>query len=289
MVTTGVGSHYVFLYNRETNTISTKDGSQSAFVDFYNGDYSESTLQQLNGFDRNIKYGMLWEMQRLQSAYDVGLLKKSPDELFGDSNICELTVDVVKSTQTQYSINGERIFELCVPELYTKEEEEQMYDFDQPFKTRQSKGYDPYDNSINIAVGDKYNLGNGYCATVRDYGVFWDDFGKGTAVNDRKMNQFVGALNNLIKFADHIAPAGFLDDYTSIILEFLKQLGVDTDREFTINGTKCEVKDGMIREVGSYNGVPKEIYEKMLKRYEDSCLIPLSENETFAKYFNKQG
>ncbi len=31
-----------------------------------------------------------------------------------------------------------------------------------PYKTRQSRGYDPTDNSIHIAVGDVFNLGNGY-------------------------------------------------------------------------------------------------------------------------------
>ena len=43
----------------------------------------------------------------------------------------------------------------------------------------------------------------------------------------------------------------------------------------------------MIREVGSYNGVPREIYEKALKRREEGFLVPLKEREDFAKYFNK--
>lgn len=51
----------------------------------------------------------------------------------------------------------------------------------------------------------------------------------------------------------------------------------DTDREFTINKTKCHVVDGRIQEVGNISGVPDSIYQKAVKRYEEWAYKPLAE------------
>ena len=56
----------------------------------------------------------------------------------------------------------------------------------------------------------------------------------------------------------------------------LEELGVDTSREFTINGTKCQVKNGRIEEVGNTHVVPNSIYEKARKRYEEMLAQPLA-------------
>ena len=64
---------------------------------------------------------------------------------------------------------------------------------------------------------------------------------------------------------------------TSMMLEFLKELGVDTDKEFMINDTVCEVRNERIGEVGNKVGVPSSIHQKAVERYEELLYIPLSE------------
>ena len=59
------------------------------------------------------------------------------------------------------------------------------------------------------------------------------------------------------------------DSYTNYILEFLTSQGVDTSREFVINGTHCELVNGKIREVGNDYVVPSSIQAAAVKRYEE--------------------
>ena len=57
--------------------------------------------------------------------------------------------------------------------------------------------------------------------------------------------------------------------YLSLIHIFLASQGVDTSREFVINGTHCELVNGKIREVGNDYVVPISIQQKAVKRYEE--------------------
>ena len=66
-------------------------------------------------------------------------------------------------------------------------------------------------------------------------------------------------------------------EYTPMLLELLREMGVDTGREFSINETKCYVADGRIKEVGNASGVPNTVYHAAAKRYEEWLNMPLSE------------
>ena len=73
----------------------------------------------------------------------------------------------------------------------------------------------------------------------------------------------------MIHFADQQYFSSMTDTYTDYILEFLSSQGVDTSREFVINGTHCELVNGKIREVGNDYVVPSAIQQKAVKRYEE--------------------
>ena len=79
----------------------------------------------------------------------------------------------------------------------------------------------------------------------------------------------VGGLSSLIHFADQQYFSSMTDTYTDYILEFLSSQGVDTSREFVINGTHCELVNGKISEVGNDYVVPSAIQQKAVKRYEE--------------------
>ncbi len=48
----GIGSRNTYIYNTQTGKLSSKDGQQDAFVDYFNGDISGDEDDTLNGFDR---------------------------------------------------------------------------------------------------------------------------------------------------------------------------------------------------------------------------------------------
>ncbi len=85
-----------------------------------------------------------------------------------------------------------------------------------------------------------------------------------------KMNQLVWGLNALIHFADQQWFSSMIDkESTPMLLELLNELGVDTNKEFIINETKCEVVNGRIKEAGNNSVVPSSLYHEAVKRYEE--------------------
>ena len=77
-----------------------------------------------------------------------------------------------------------------------------------------------------------------------------------------------------------------------MLLSFLRELGIDTSREFTLNGTKCIVKNGEIQESGNKWVVPSSVHNKALQRYEEWLSQPLSAhiyNSQTGKLSSKDG
>lgn len=106
-----------------------------------------------------------------------------------------------------------------------------------------------------------------------------DSYGNGTAEDYKNADYFAIGLSALIHFGDQQAFASLhrATVSTPIMLEFLRELGVDTDKQFIINETVCEVRNGCIGEVGNKAGVPGSIHRKALKRYEEMMSVLLSE------------
>lgn len=268
----GVGSTFSYIYNSKTGKLSTKDGSADEFVDYFNGDLSGKDSRTLNGFDASNKSSM----ERMIELFEAGWIGKNI--LNGlESDEYEISGEIVDAATSEYAINGEKIFTAYGAVSYTSDEIKLFATIDQPFKTRQPKAYDPITNSINIAVGDVFNLGNGYRLIVKDNYVHGEGWGRDES-KDKKMNILIGALGSLIHFADQQWFSGMIDlqdGGTAMVLELLKELGIDTNKEFIINGTKCEVRHGKIHEVGNHVGVPTSIYEKALERSEKLAYVPL--------------
>jgi hypothetical protein len=146
----------------------------------------------------------------------------------------------------------------------------------QPYRTVHSQGYNPSDNSINLAVGDRIDLENGYAIQINRNCVSVE--GYETETNNKNLNSLVLGLDALIRFADQQCSSAILDlhqDSMPMLFDLLDELGVDTSREFIINGTKCEIVNGKIREAGNSHMIPGSVYRQALKKYEDACYQPL--------------
>ena len=264
----GIGSKSTYLYDTNTKKMSTKEGQTDAFTDYFNGIASEESYKELNGFDSNKKR----DIKNMMKLFESGLLSAGKT-----SDVYEITSNIVDGGSTEYYVNGKKVFTAYNAVDYTYDEVKSFSTISQPFHTYQHQGYNPINNSINIGVGNRFDLGNGYRLTVRDDCVWGEGYGCGSSADDEKMNKLVYGVNALVHFADQQWFSSMIDESsTPMVLQFLNELGVDTSKEFTINGTKCEVKDGRICEVGNTHVVPNTIYAKALKRYEELLYQPLS-------------
>lgn len=275
MSVSGVGSNFAYIYNSMTGKLSTKDGSADEFVDYFNGDLAAEESKELNGFDAKKK----GDIESMIFWFTEGAKSGIAKDIFNNRNGYEYEIsgEIVDAVTGVYSVNGEKIFTAFIGVGNYTPDEIKTFTTNQPFITHQSKGYDPATNSINIAVGDVFDLGNGYRFTVEDDHVSWKFYGKESEEMDVKANQFNWGLSALIHFADQQWMSDMIiDECTPMILEFIKELGVDTSKEFTINETKCHLVKGKIKEVGNVCGVPSSIYNKAVKRYEEELCKPLS-------------
>ena len=278
MTISGVGSVYSYNYNLATKRLSAEVGQEDEFVRYCNDEIKEEDTSELNGYDYRTKGVIQGFAERMQWLYDAGLMDK-PIAEDGTEDV-ELTCEVEDISTTSIYVNGEKRLTAIVPGvIYTNDEVRSFTTMAPPFKTRVHQDYDPSDNSIHIAVGDEFTYGNGYTFTVGETNVMgshYDYDGKSDAEN-KDADRFKGALNSLLHFADQQYISDMIDkSMTPQILSFLQDQGVDTSREFIINETRCEVKDGRIREVGNKTGIPNSIYNKALARYEAALEMPLN-------------
>ena len=273
MSISGVGSVNSYIYNIKTGKLSTKDGSHDEFVEYFNDNLKGEDSDALNGFDQQRK-GCVKQMLRLMK--EMGLGKNILDTLQGDE--IEITSEIVDATTSTYCINGEKVFTANAAVRYTPEEISVFGKITQPYKTTHPTGYDPLRNRLSIGVGNVFEFGNGYKFTVERDRVRVDSYGKGTAEDHQNADSFAFGLSALISFGDQQAFSALhrAAVSTPMMLEFLNELGVDTNREFIINETRCEVRNGRIEEVGNKVGVPGSIHQKAVERYEKWMYLPLS-------------
>ena len=276
MAISGVGTVYNYNYNLVSKRISGTDGKNDEFVQYCNGELKGEDSAELNGYDYRTKGVINGFMERMQWLYDAGLMDKPVAD--PETEDIELSCEIEDITTTSIYVNREKRLTAIVPGVvYTGDEIRSFATVAPPFKTKVHQDYNPSDNSIHIAVGDKFSYGNGYTLTVGETKVMGDGYDGKSDAENQAVDRFSWALNSLLHFADQQYISDMIDkDMTPQILSFLQEQGVDTSREFTINETRCEVRDGRIREVGNKTGIPNSIYNKALARYEESLEAPLN-------------
>lgn len=280
---TGIGSSGSYMYNIATGRLSAMDGqAEDEFIRYFNGDMDGADLDKLNGYDRRTKAAMRDAIDRIQEFYEAGLTDKPVSKDGSQDTMIGYDIDSAESVSVY--VNGEKRVTMVAAMYYLPDEISSFSTIAPPFKTKVHKDYDPSDNSISIAVGDSFGYGNGYTFTVGEDKVMGAGYeGKSDAEN-KKAGEFLLAIDSLLHFADQQYFSSMIDkDMTPIALDFLRARGVDTSREFIVNGTRCEIRNGRIYEVGNKTGVPNSVYNKALARYEEALSAPLSQTGESAK------
>lgn len=283
MSISGVGSRNTYIYNSRTGKLSTKDGEKDAFVDYFNGDIKGDEDDTLNGYDRASKA----EIKRC-----LEFMPQADRDLFSDpaKEEYEITTEIVDAVTSTVQVDGGKILTHYDASFFLYIDPSDLFQKAGAFQTHEHKGYNPTDNSVNIAVGDVFDLGNGYRLRVGEDEVYSEGYGHKNGENDERVQALAWGLGALIHFSEgrwsglmfELGDRGRSDmmgGTTPMLLELLRQLGVDTDREFILNGTKCEVRNGKIHEVGDKWGVARAVRDEAIRKYEEEMLRPLSERK----------
>lgn len=270
MGVSGINSICTYKYHTKSGKLSTEDGSQNNFTSYYNNDCSEEILHTLNGFDAKRKH----DIETLMDVFAPN--SQLIQNLIGNKDAFELTCECIDAATSVYSVNGTKVLTAYDGLPFSCVNFKNELNSRQPYKTYRSQEYDPKENSINIAVGDKIDFENGYVLTVEKDHISVEGYENET--HNMKLNRLILGLDALIHFADQQCSAANLklhQDSVPMLLGLLREMGVDTSREFTINGTKCEVVNGEIKEAGNTHVIPSSVYQKALKRYEEILFTTL--------------
>ena len=270
----GIGTSFQYLYDSNTKKLQCAgNGGEDEFTKWFNGETKDEELSEnLNGFDYKKKRDIQNMFMVLSATDTTGRVMHSKD----GNGIYEVSGELIDAMTSEYSIDGRKVFKAYDTPVYRNDEIQAFSTDSQPYKTHTSKPYDAQTNSLNIAVGDSFRLGNGYSLKVDSDNVQVAGYGSGSGQDDERADILAWGMNALIHFADQQWFADKIDaKSTPMVLELLRNMGVDTSKEFEINGTKCEVRDGRIREVGNTHVVPGSIYNEAVKRYEEALYMPL--------------
>jgi hypothetical protein len=288
----GIGSYSTYTYNFETGKISSDDEDDQLFVQYFNGEFDtdgDHLPEGLTGFDYR-KRGEIWGMAE-------GMLKEyyklHPEDYDGDMDI---GIEIVNGDLWKVSVLDVENY-VCYRRVgvsLTAEESHSPLNRMVDFETQSSEAYNAEKNSIKIGVGSSYELLDGYVFTIEKNKVsFQRDENKGNMLTDQKAGDICQYLEAFMYFADQ--KCGSRDiyamydgkAYNSFVQKFLKRLGVDTSKEFTVNETKCVFQDGQYvdAEYDYENGMTgaRGVYEKGLARYEAQLYAPL-EHDSFYEY-----
>lgn len=285
MSVSGIESSNTYIYNTRTGKLASKNGEKDAFVDYFNGDISGDEDDTLIGFDRARKAD-LENLIETWTRFDRNLLNDPAKEEY------EITTEFVDAVTSTVQVDGSKIFTCYNGGFFANIAPSALFQKGGPFLTHEHKNYDASDNSVNIAVGDVFDLGNGYRLRVGEDEIYGEGNRRNSEGNDEKLRALAWGLGVLIRFAEgqwsgvmleagdkmasETGRSDMMGGTTSMLLELLQQLGVDTDREFILNGTKCEVRNGKIREVGNHWGAPRAVREEAIRKYEEEMSRPLS-------------
>lgn len=180
MSISGVGSRNTYIYNSQTGKLSSKDGQKDDFVDYFNGDINGDESDTLNGFDRARKADIK-NLIETWTQFDRNLLNDPAREEY------EITTEIVDAVTSTVQVDGDKIFTCYSGGFFTHIDASLLFHREGPFLTHEHKDYDPSDNSVNIAVGDVFDLGNGCRLRVGEDQVYGEGYGNKNEENDERL------------------------------------------------------------------------------------------------------
>ncbi len=276
MSITGIGTTKSFTYHINAGKLESSNKGDDVFTQWYNGEISKEELpEEINGYDSDMKN----QLEGVLDAYSEKNNSKGYKWLTENEgrDVWNVTVEIKDVDLIEIRVGGVWKTECHLPVLCAKEDESIFTGKNVPYATTLHQDYDATDNSIQIAVGDKFDVGSGYTLVVGKNSV---DIIKQPWANPKewdRIHYLSLALNDFLHFADQQwMSMESSDEINEVVIDFLKRLGVNTEEKFIVNKTRCEIVNGRIREVGNIWCIPSSMYNAAKRRYEELLYQPIN-------------
>ena len=285
-----------YMFDANTRKLSTKDGSQDDLVDYFNEcgggvlcsglterralekKFFETHDVNLTGFDKKINQIILDGLITFRN-YEAGTKKFSS---LDNGGINEVYCEYVDGRFAVTFKNGDKDVKLYGPDQteYTPEEYEYIWsETGKEITTTESQPYNPQDNSISFAMGDTYQAGGGRVLTIGSTSV------RIKGQRDDIYDPLAKGLYKFILCAEQKYDTGAIpEEEREAVLGFLRRMGINTRKNFVVNGAEFYVPQGSNSIVVAgkksiiENGFPLSLYKKARARYEAWLMAPLKEN-----------
>lgn len=96
-----------------------------------------------------------------------------------------ILTEIVDAVTSTVQVDGGKILKCCSGSFFANVDIFSVLGKKGPFLTHEHKGYDASDNSVNIAVGDVFDLGNGYRLRVGEDQVYGEGYDRNGGVNEK--------------------------------------------------------------------------------------------------------
>lgn len=247
MAISGIGYTQTYYYNASTGTFTSKDKCGEAIADSLN---EEKSPVRLADFEKQQK-GLLEAFLRMQAQ--TGNKWDRYEQVDGQEGVYEVTYVKENELEAAVFVGEQEVFRqmatFCLPGTF-----DGTWDYMFPERTF----YDREKNSATIVPGDVFTLKNGYKIEVGKDGVrvAGDSYGKGSREEEAYAEKMAEAMNEFIKTANrgcfNLSVSMLGDITTQDIVDIVAQTGVNTSKEFTINGTKFAETDGQLHVNGAF-------------------------------------
>lgn len=96
-----------------------------------------------------------------------------------------ILTEIVDAVTSTVQVDGGKILKCCSGSFFANVDIFSVLGKKGPFLTHEHKGYDASDNSVNLAVGDVFDLGNGYRLRVGEDQVYGEGYNRNGGVNEK--------------------------------------------------------------------------------------------------------
>lgn len=263
MNVTGVGTAKTYYYNANTNKLYSKETKETDdFAAYYNEEETDST--KLNYFDIRMKNHITnFVKDFLNSNYT------------NDENIYELSFEIKDAFTDTINIGNFSVTGYTSPDLTTKQLDKFLDSYiDEPEGNYRFKGHPELEglNQLSLKRGDIFSVHRDYSLKIlNDRVIVLNSAGKEDTTNQEAMNT-AKVFDLLIRYSNgEITPdkvTGINDENFNSLCILLKNLGIDTEKEFTINNVSSTLKDGYLKELNNPFGYSQELLKEIERDYE---------------------
>lgn len=248
MEITKVGDSFQYLYNSKSKKVYSIDKRTEELAKWINGEMgTEEMTQGVNGYDQVIKADL---NSLFHEHWDSLIANCQKDDESMEEDMFQISINIDNPLRTVYKVNGEEVFisEAAI-DIVFDDLEKGKYTYPTMI-CEGHKEYDESDNSVGIAIGDTYDIGNNRSIYFGTDGVSIEG---GDENDSEELKLYYEKMKLGVEKFLYASKSEWLQGTISNLqlqeaMDFLQMLGVDISKSFKVNGAKYHVKNKSIQE-----------------------------------------